>query len=151
MTRLRSASSSSPRTLPCAAGRQRAVIDHITPPDVAPGFGYSHVVAATGRLIAISGQVALDESGRLVGPGDPEAQARQVFENLRRCLAAADATFADVVKLTIYVTDLATMAAVRAVRDEYVDTARPPASSAVQVAGLVLPELLLEIDALAVS
>ena len=127
------------------------MIDHITPPDVAPGFGYSHVVAATGRLIAISGQVALDESGRLVGPGDPEAQARQVFENLRRCLAAADATFADVVKLTIYVTDLATMAAVRAVRDEYVDTTRPPASSAVQVAGLVLPELLLEIDALAVS
>jgi enamine deaminase RidA (YjgF/YER057c/UK114 family) len=127
------------------------VIDHITPSDVAPGFGYSHVVAATGRLIAISGQVALDESGRLVGPGDPEAQARQVFENLRRCLAATDATFADVVKLTVYVTDLATMTAVRAVRDEYVDTTRPPASSAVQVAGLVLPELLLEIDALAVS
>ncbi len=125
--------------------------DHITPSGVAPGFGYSHVVAATGRLIAISGQVALDESGRLVGPGDPEAQARQVFENLRRCLAAADATFADVVKLTVYVTDLATMTAVRAVRDEYVDTTRPPASSAVQVAGLVLPELLLEIDALAVS
>jgi len=127
------------------------VIEHITPSGVAPGFGYSHVVAATGRLIAISGQVALDESGRLVGPGDPEAQARQVFENLRRCLAAADATFADVVKLTVYVTDLATMTAVRAVRDEYVDTTRPPASSAVQVAGLVLPELLLEIDALAVS
>ncbi len=127
------------------------MIDHITPSDVAPGFGYSHVVAATGRLIAVSGQVALDESGQLVGPGDPEAQARQVFENLRRCLAAADATFADVVKLTVYVTDLAAMTAVRAVRDEYVDTTRPPASSAVQVAGLVLPELLLEIDALAVS
>jgi reactive intermediate/imine deaminase len=127
------------------------MIDHIAPAGVAPGFGYSHVVAATGRLIAISGQVALDESGQLVGSGDPEAQARQVFENLRRCLAAADATFADVVRFTVYVTDLATMAAVRAVRDEYIDTARPPASSAVQVAGLVLPELLLEIDALAVS
>ncbi len=127
------------------------MIDHITPSDVAPGFGYTHVVAATGRLIVISGQVALDENGQLVGPGDPEAQARQVFENLRRCLAAADATFADVVKFTVYVTDLATMTAVRAVRDEYVDTTRPPASSAVQVAGLVLPELLLEIDALAVS
>jgi len=127
------------------------VIDHITPSDVAPGFGYTHVVAATGRLIVISGQVALDQTGQLVGPGDPEAQARQVFENLRRCLAAADATFADVVKFTVYVTDLATMTAVRAVRDEYVDTTRPPASSAVQVAGLVLPELLLEIDALAVS
>ena len=127
------------------------MIDHITPPDVAPGFGYSHVVAATGRLIAVSGQVALDETGQLVGVGNPEAQARQVFENLRRCLAAADATFADVVKLTVYVTELATMTAVRAVRDEYVDTTRPPASSAVQVAGLVLPELLLEIDAFAVS
>ncbi|HEX9231483.1 MAG TPA: RidA family protein [Jatrophihabitantaceae bacterium] len=127
------------------------MIDHITPSDVAPGFGYTHVVAATGRLIVISGQVALDQTGQLVGPGDPEAQARQVFENLRRCLAAADATFADVVKFTVYVTDLATMTAVRAVRDEYVDTTRPPASSAVQVAGLVLPELLLEIDALAVS
>lgn len=127
------------------------MIDHIAPPGVAPGFGYSHVVAATGRLIVVSGQVALDESGRLVGVGDPEAQARQVFENLRRCLAAADATFTDVVKFTVYVTDLAAMTAVRAVRDEYIDTTRPPTSSAVQVAGLVLPELLLEIDALAVS
>jgi reactive intermediate/imine deaminase len=125
--------------------------EHIAPAGVAPGFGYSHVVVATGRLVVVSGQVALDESGQLVGPGDALAQARQVFENLRRCLAAADATFADVVKFTVYVTDLATITAVRAVRDEYIDTARPPASSAVQVAGLVLPDLLLEIDALAVS
>jgi reactive intermediate/imine deaminase len=125
--------------------------EHIAPAGVAPGFGYSHVVVATGRLVVVSGQVALDESGQLVGLGDALAQARQVFENLRRCLAAADATFADVVKFTVYVTDLATITAVRAVRDEYIDTARPPASSAVQVAGLVLPDLLLEIDALAVS
>jgi reactive intermediate/imine deaminase len=125
--------------------------EHIAPAGVAPGFGYSHVVVATGRLVVVSGQVALDESGQIVGPGDALAQARQVFENLRRCLAAADATFADVVKFTVYVTDLATITAVRAVRDEYIDTARPPASSAVQVAGLVLPDLLLEIDALAVS
>jgi enamine deaminase RidA (YjgF/YER057c/UK114 family) len=124
--------------------------DHIAPPGVAPGVGYSHVVTATGRLVVVSGQVALDESGRIVGRGDAMAQARQVFENLRRCLVAADATFADVVKFTFYVTDLAAMPAVRAVRDECIDTARPPASTAVQVAGLVLHDLLLEVDALAV-
>lgn len=124
-------------------------LDHITPDGVAAGFGYSHVVAGTGRLIAISGQVALDESGQLVGPGDPEAQARQVFENLRRCLLAADATFDDVVKLTFFLTDLAVLPAVRAIRDEYVNTARPPASTAVQVVGLVLPGLMLEIEAFA--
>ena len=126
-------------------------MEHIAPPGLAPGFGYSHVVTASGRLIAVSGQVALDEAGHLVGRGDPEAQARQVFENLRRCLVAADATFADVVKFTFYLTDLAVLPAVRAVRDEYVDAARPPASSAVQVAGLVLPDLLIEIDAFAVT
>jgi enamine deaminase RidA (YjgF/YER057c/UK114 family) len=125
-------------------------MDHIAPPGVAPGFGYSHVVAATGRLIAVSGQVALDESGHLVGRGDAEAQTRQVFENLQRCLVAAQASFADVVKLTFFLTDLAVLPAVRAVRDEYVDTARPPASSAVQVAGLILPDLLLEVEAFAV-
>jgi enamine deaminase RidA (YjgF/YER057c/UK114 family) len=125
-------------------------MDHLVPQGIAPGFGYSHVVTATGRLIAISGQVALDEAGRLVGAGDPEAQTRQVFENLRRCLLAADATFADVVKFTYYLTDLAALPAIRAVRDEFIDTARPPASSAVQVVSLVLPELLVEIEAFAV-
>ena len=94
--------------------------------------------------------MAFDESGQLVGRDDPEAQARQIFENLRRCLAAAGATFTDVVKLTYFVTDIASLNAVRRVRDTFVDTSRPPASSAVQVAGLILPELLMEIEALAV-
>jgi enamine deaminase RidA (YjgF/YER057c/UK114 family) len=125
------------------------VVEHIAPPGVAPAFGYTHVVVGSGRLISISGQVAFDESGQLVGRDDPEAQARQVFENLRRCLAAAGATFEDVVKLTYFVTDIASLNAVRRVRDTFVDTSRPPGSSAVQVAGLILPELLLEVEALA--
>jgi enamine deaminase RidA (YjgF/YER057c/UK114 family) len=125
------------------------VLDHIDPPGVAPASGYTHVVAGTGRLIAVSGQIALDEAGELVGPDDPEAQARQVFENLRRCLHAAGATFDDVVKLTYFVTDIAWLPAVRTVRDTFVDPGRPPASSAVQVAGLVRPDLLMEIEALA--
>ncbi|MBH5337719.1 RidA family protein [Streptomyces pactum] len=127
-------------------------LSHVAAPaGVAPGNGYSHVVWGTGRLVAVSGQIALDEQGRLVGEGDPDAQARQVFENLRRCLAAAGATFADVVKLTYFVTDMAFLPAVRRARDEVIDTARPPAGSAVQVAALVRPELLLEVEALAIT
>jgi enamine deaminase RidA (YjgF/YER057c/UK114 family) len=126
------------------------VLDHIAPAGVAPGNGYTHVVAGSGRLVATSGQIALDETGQLVGPGDAEAQARQVFENLRRCLTAAGATFDNVVKLTYFVTDTAWLPAIRRMRDTFVDTARPPASTAVQVVALAQPELLLEIEALAV-
>jgi enamine deaminase RidA (YjgF/YER057c/UK114 family) len=65
----------------------------IRPEGVTPGPGYSHVVTGTGQLVAVSGQVAIGENGQIVGPGDPSAQARQVFENLRRCLAAAGLSF----------------------------------------------------------
>ncbi|MFI0815202.1 RidA family protein [Streptomyces sp. NPDC021098] len=126
-------------------------LSHVAAPDgVAPGNGYSHVVWGTGRFVAVSGQIALDETGALVGEGDPAAQARQVFENLRRCLAEAGATFADVVKLTYFVTDVAHLPAIRLARDEVIDTARPPASSAVQVAALFRSDLLLEIEAFAI-
>lgn len=124
-------------------------LTYIAAPDgVAPGAGYTHVVLGTGRLVALSGQVALDAQGEVVD-GDPAAQARQVFENLRRCLAAAGATFGHVVKLTYYLTDVGHLPAVRAARDEYVDTEHPPASTAVQVAALFRPELLLEVEAFA--
>lgn len=104
----------------------------------------------TGRFVAVSGQVALDEDGELVGEGDPAAQARQVFENLRRCLTAAGATFDDVVKLTYFVTDTAYLPAIRSARAEHIPDDRLPASSAVQVTALVRPEFLLEIEAFAV-
>ncbi|MFI5975635.1 RidA family protein [Streptomyces sp. NPDC051452] len=120
------------------------------PDGVAPAAQYSHVVSATGRLIAVSGQLALDEDGGLVGPDDPAAQARQVFENLRRCLAAAGAGFEHVVKLTYFVTDMAHMPAIRAARAAHIPDDRLPASSAVRVAGLVAPEFLLEVEAMAV-
>jgi enamine deaminase RidA (YjgF/YER057c/UK114 family) len=123
---------------------------HVAHPDgVAPGNGYSHVVSGRGRLVVVSGQVALDEQGELVGAGDPAAQATQVFANIGRCLAAAGAGFADIVKLTFFLTDTAQLPAVRAARDAVIDTERPPASSAVVVAGLVRPEFLLEIEAFA--
>ncbi|WP_225826127.1 RidA family protein [Streptomyces naphthomycinicus] len=120
------------------------------PDGVAPAAQYTHVVTATGRLVAVSGQLALDADGELVGAGDPGAQARQVFENLRRCLAAAGAGFGDVVKLTYFVTDMAHMPAIRTARAAHIPDDRLPAASAVQVAALVAPEFLLEVEALAV-
>jgi reactive intermediate/imine deaminase len=110
--------------------------------------GYSHAMRA-GGLLFVSGQVPLDAEGNLVGPGDPAEQARQVFRNLGLVLAAAGATFADVVKLTYFVRDIGAIAAIRAVRDEFVDRANPPASSLVEVSGLFRPDLLIEIEAVA--
>ncbi|MEU9339408.1 RidA family protein [Streptomyces sp. NPDC048290] len=120
------------------------------PAGVAPAAQYTHVVAATGRLVAVSGQLPLDERGELVGEGDPAAQARQVFENLSRCLTAAGADFDDVLKLTYFVTDMAHMPAIRAARAAHIPDDRLPAASALQVAALVRPEFLMEIEALAV-
>jgi enamine deaminase RidA (YjgF/YER057c/UK114 family) len=123
-------------------------VKHVAAPaGVAPGRGYSQVVTGEGRLVAVSGQVAQDEQGHLVGPGDPEAQARQVFQNLGRCLAEGGAGFDDVVKLGFFVLDIAYLPALRAARDEVIDTTRPPASTAVQVAGLFAPGYLLEVEA----
>ena len=125
-------------------------ISHPSPEGVAPGNGYSHVATGPGRWVAIAGQVSLDADGKFVGVGDPAAQAQQVFANLERCLTAAGATFADVVKLNFYVTDIAILPAVRTARDAYVDTVNPPASTAVQVVALFSPDALLEIEAYAV-
>jgi enamine deaminase RidA (YjgF/YER057c/UK114 family) len=121
-----------------------------SPDGVAPAAQYSHVVLGRGQFVAISGQVPVDGDGTLVGDGDAAAQARQVFENLRRCLDAAGAAFDDVVKLTYFVTDMAHMPAIRAARAAHIPDDRLPAASAVQVAALVRPEFLMEIEAFAV-
>lgn len=121
---------------------------YVRPDGLPPVNGYSHAVAFTGRLIAISGQVPLDAQGRLAGT-DPQAQVRQVFENLVVALAAAGAGIEHVVKLTVYLTDLADLAAFRQVRDEYISPDSPPASTLVQVASLANPAFRIEVDALA--
>jgi len=127
-------------------------MQHFPQPDgLPPANGYSHAVAFTGRLVVISGQVPAGPDGQVVGAGDPAAQVRQVFTNLATALAAASATLAQVVKLTVFLTDLADLAAFRAVRDEFLaGGGPPPASSLVQVAGLVNPAFRVEIEALAV-
>jgi enamine deaminase RidA (YjgF/YER057c/UK114 family) len=123
---------------------------YVRPDGMPPGNGYSHAVAFTGRAVIISGQLPLDGDGKLAGT-EPETQMRQVFQNLSVALAAAGAGMAEVVKLTVYLTDLADLPAFRRVRDEYLSADRPPASSLVRVAGLVHPEARVEIEALAVT
>jgi enamine deaminase RidA (YjgF/YER057c/UK114 family) len=126
-------------------------IEHfVNPTGLPPTSGYSHAVAAEGRLIVVSGQLPLDTDGHLVGATDPLAQARQVFANLGRALQAAGATPADLIRLGFYLTDLTHLGDVRVARDEFLGVPDPPASSLVQVAGLVVPGALLEVDGLAV-
>ena len=121
------------------------------PPTLSAPTGYTHIVEVTGpnRTIYISGQIAFDKDGTLVGAGDMKAQAEQVFKNLQLALAAAGAKFSDVVKMNSYITDMSKVQAVRDVRARYFgDTL--PASTFVEVKGLVRPELLLEIEVIAV-
>ena len=112
--------------------------------------GYVHVVETRAtRMLYLSGQAPLDAQGNLVAPGDMAGQAEQVFQNIGTALAAAGASFGDVVKLTYYVADLARMQAVRDVRDRYfTNRDRMPASSAIGAA-LIHPEWLLEVDVVA--
>lgn len=116
---------------------------------VAPGNGYSHVVTGTGQWVAVSGQLALDLDGKLIGVGDPGAQAEQVFANLERCLTTVGATFENVVKLTFFLTDVGYLPAIRTVRDKYIPGPKP-ASTALQIAALAVPDALMEIEAYAI-
>jgi reactive intermediate/imine deaminase len=109
--------------------------------------GYSHAAKA-GGLVFVAGQVALDAEGNVVGRGDIEAQAVQVFENLNTVLAASGGTLDDVVKLTTYTTSLAYRQKIAEVRARYFRTQFPP-NTFVVVASLASPDYLLEIEAVA--
>ena len=109
--------------------------------------GYSHAAKA-GGLLFLAGQVAQDLDGNVVGRGDVEAQAVQIFDNLRAVLASAGATLNDVVKLTTYTTNVAYRAKIAEVRGRYFTTYFPP-NTFVVVAGLATPDYLLEIEAVA--
>jgi reactive intermediate/imine deaminase len=109
---------------------------------------YSNGVRA-GDTVYVSGQVALDAGGRLVGPGDVVAQTRQTLDNVKAVLAAAGATLDDVVKVTVYLADVDDRPRVNEVRRAYFGPNRP-ASTLVEVSRLALEGLLIEIEAIAV-
>jgi len=109
---------------------------------------YTDAVRAEGPLLFVSGVVPVDGAGRLVG-GDVVAQARQVFSNLGAVLAAGGATFADVVKVTVFLTDVDDRARINVVRQEAFGEARP-ASTLVEIAALAIPGARIEVEAVAV-
>jgi enamine deaminase RidA (YjgF/YER057c/UK114 family) len=123
----------------------------LNPPSLPPSTGYTQLVEvpAGTRLVFLSGQVAFDSTGALRGGSDFRAQAKQVFENLRAGLAAVGADFGDVVKLNYYLLDVRHLPALREIRDQYVNTAEPPASTLAQVSRLFRDDVLLEIEAIA--
>ena len=124
-------------------------MEFVTPEDLPAPAGYSHTVITDpgARLVVTSGQVGIAADGTVAEGW--EAQTRQTFVNLGVALAAAGATWADVVKLTYFVVATEELPLIRSVRDEFVDVAHPPASSLVQVAGLFRPDVLIEIEATA--
>jgi enamine deaminase RidA (YjgF/YER057c/UK114 family) len=124
-------------------------MDFVTPEDLPAPAGYSHLVITDpgSRLVVISGQVGMSADGTVAYGW--EAQTRQTFTNLGIALAAAGATWADVVKLTYFVVSTTELPMIRRVRNEFVDVERPPASSLVQVAGLFRADLLIEVEATA--
>jgi enamine deaminase RidA (YjgF/YER057c/UK114 family) len=119
----------------------------LTPP------GYSHVAKInSGTIVYIAGQVPADAAGRLVGAGDLEAQAEQVYRNLKSAVEAAGGTMADIVKVNIYLVaevDQASIPKLRAIRDRYLNVAAPPVSTLAFIARLAQPGWLIEIDAVA--
>lgn len=102
-----------------------------------------------GNAIYVSGQVALDPSGAVIGEGDMRAQTRQSFKNIETVLGTAGASLKDVVKISVFTTDLSRLGETHEVRAEVLSDP-PPASTAVEVKALMYPELLIEIEAVAI-
>ena len=128
-----------------------AEVRFTNPATIARPMGYSNVVeVSNGRMIFIAGQSAIDPNGNVVGAGDMRAQAEQVFQNIQAALEAVGATFQQVVKLSYYMTDISQIAAIREVRDRYINTAKPPVSTAVEVRRLFREEFMIEVEAVAV-
>ena len=103
-----------------------------------------------GNAIYVSGQVAVDSEGKVIGKGDMKVQTRQALENVKTVLQAAGATLQDVVKVTVFLTDISRLMETHEVRAQYFSEP-VPASTAVEVKALAFPDLLIEIEAVAVT
>ena len=130
-------------------------ITRINPPELGAPPGYSQIVeVAAGRIIFIAGQTALDRDGQVVGRGDFAAQAAQVFRNLGIALQASGCTAANLVKLTVFLTDMDNLASYREARNRFFASVTPPAAPAVtlvEVSKLYGADFMIEIEAIAAA
>jgi enamine deaminase RidA (YjgF/YER057c/UK114 family) len=130
-------------------------ITRINPPELGTPPGYSQIVdVGAGRIIFIAGQTALDPAGHVVGKDDFAAQAAQVFHNLTLALAASGSTPANLVKLTVFLTDMNNLARYREARNTFFASVTPPAAPAVtlvEVSKLYGADFMIEIEAIAAA
>ena len=103
-----------------------------------------------GNAVYVSGQVSMDSDGNVVGEGDMKAQTRQALGNVKTVLEAAGASMSDVVKVTVYLTDISRLRETHEVRAQFFPDP-PPASTAIEVTALAFPGLLVEIEAVAIK
>src|ERR1700692_2826858 len=132
-----------------------ATSTRISPPELGTPPGYSQIVeVAAQRIIFIAGQTALDADGQVVGKSDFAAQAAQVFRNLAIALAASGCTAANLVKLTVFLTDMENLASYREARNRFFASVTPPAAPAVtlvEVSRLYGADFMIEIEAIAAA
>ncbi|MFQ5880319.1 MAG: RidA family protein [Dehalococcoidia bacterium] len=120
----------------------------LNPAAVHKPTGYSHAVRK-GNTLYLAGQVPLDSQGRLVGPGDIQAQTEQVIANIKAVVEAAGGGLDDIVKMTVFTTNMAYRPVIAEVRSRYFGADSLPASTLVMIPSLAQPEFLVEIETVA--
>lgn len=135
------------------AQSQKSIVQFINPTCVSTTNGYSHAtIIDLGNcyMVMISGQVALDSTGMLVGKGDFGKQTEQVFLNLKNIVVAAGGTMDNIVKTGIYLLDVSQIQIFREIRNKFINLKNPPTSTLVQVNSLFRQDILIEIEATAI-
>ncbi|HEX8020442.1 RidA family protein, partial [Mucilaginibacter sp.] len=132
----------------CFAQEVNKDVAFLNPATVGKPFGYSHAVIVDlgkNKMVIMSGQVGLDKDGKLAGNGDLTSQTQQVFTNIKNIVEAAGGSMNDLVELNYYLMDASQVQLVRSIRDKFVNTKQPPASTLVQVSKLFRDDILIEI------
>jgi enamine deaminase RidA (YjgF/YER057c/UK114 family) len=132
--------------------KETTKVQFLNPEGLSKPMGYSQVVVAqSGKLVYVSGQVPVNASGEVVGKGDLRAQVTEVMENLKTALAAAGATMKDIIKANYYVVNLKPdqVAVIREVRSKYFSAEHPPAGTLIGVTSLVREDYMIEIEVVA--
>jgi enamine deaminase RidA (YjgF/YER057c/UK114 family) len=127
--------------------------EFINPPELSTPRGYTHIVTSEGgKTVYIAGQVPTNQKGEVVGKGDLKIQIQQVYENIKIALKAVGAEFKDVVKMTTYIVNYQPeqIAILREVRSQYLSPTYPPANTLLGVQALFHPDILVEIEVIAV-
>ena len=130
-----------------------SLVKFVNPPSVSSPKGFSQAVQidlGTCKMLMISGQVAFDQQGNLIGKANFSEQATQVFNNIKSIIEAQGGKMNNLVKISIYLTDISQLPAFREIRDQFINIKCPPASTLVQVNHLFRDDVLLEVDATAI-